>query len=76
MNALPPGPRSTLLTTYLVATSPLEAMAAMRERYGDPFFAPMANGPVVLTAEPELIKELFANRDPEWRGGQKWGGAG
>jgi cytochrome P450 len=65
VNALPPGPRSTLLTTYRVATQPLEAMMAMRERYGDPFLAPMANGPVVLTAEPELIKEIFANRDPE-----------
>lgn len=54
-----------LLTTYRVATHPLEAMTQMRDRYGDPFLAPMANGPVVLTAEPELIKEIFANRDPE-----------
>jgi cytochrome P450 len=54
-----------LLTTYRVATDPLAAMTALRERYGDPFLAPMANGPVIITAEPELIKELFANRDPD-----------
>jgi cytochrome P450 family 110 len=65
MPTRPPGPRSTLLTTYRVATKPLEAMTEMRERYGDPFHAPMANGGVVITAEPELIRELFANRDPE-----------
>lgn len=65
MNSLPPGPRSTLLTTYRIATRPREAMTQMRERYGDPFLLPMANGPVVLTGEPTLIKELFGNRDPE-----------
>jgi cytochrome P450 len=54
-----------LLTTYRVATDPLASMASLRDRYGDPFLAPMANGPVVITAEPELIKELFSNRDPE-----------
>lgn len=37
----------------------------MRARYGDPFFARALNGPVVVTAEPELIRELFGNRDNE-----------
>lgn len=37
----------------------------MRERFGDPWFATALNGPIVLTAEPALIRELFANRDPE-----------
>lgn len=37
----------------------------MRERYGDPFFTRTLNGRVIVTAEPELIRELFANRDPE-----------
>jgi cytochrome P450 len=40
-------------------------MRDMRTRYGDPFFASVLNGDLVLTAEPELIRELFANRDGE-----------
>lgn len=65
MSALPPGPRSTLLTTIRIARTPTEAMLDYREKYGDPFFLPMGNGPVVATAQPELIKQMFANRDAE-----------
>ena len=59
MPTLPPGPRSTLLTTYEVARKPYEAMHAWRARYGDPFSCSTINGQVVSTAEPELIRELF-----------------
>lgn len=52
-----------LLTTIRVARTPIEAMTKYRARYGDPFFLPMGNGPIVATAQPALIKELFANRD-------------
>jgi len=65
VTSLPPGPRSTLLTTYRVATRPLDTMTELRERFGDPFYAPMLNGGVVVTAEPALIREIFANRDPD-----------
>jgi cytochrome P450 len=37
----------------------------MRARYGDPFYSQTFNGRLVITAEPELIRELFGNRDPE-----------
>lgn len=37
----------------------------MRARYGDPFFTQALNGRLVVTSEPELIRELFSNRDPE-----------
>ncbi len=63
MAKLPPGPRSMLLTTIRVARTPTEAMTRYRDRYGDPFFLPMGNGPIVATAQPALIKELFASRD-------------
>ncbi len=63
MAKLPPGPRSMLLTTIRVARTPTEALLRYRERYGDPFFLPMGNGPIVATAQPALIKEMFANRD-------------
>ena len=65
MTSLPPGPRSTLLTTFNVARAPLRAMAAARARYGDPFTMTTLNGAVVATAEPELIREIFTNKDPD-----------
>jgi cytochrome P450 len=54
-----------LLNTYRFAAYPYEAMVDMRARYGDPFFTRTLNGRVIVTAEPELIRELFGNRDPE-----------
>ena len=65
MSALPPGSSATLRNTYGFAVRPYETMRDMRARYGDPFFATALNGELVLTAEPELIRELFAVRDPE-----------
>lgn len=65
MTALPPGSSSTLINTYRFAVRPYETMRDMRARYGDPFFASALNGRVVMTAEPELIREIFANRDGE-----------
>jgi len=63
MSMLPPGSNATLRNTYGFAVRPYETMRDMRARYGDPFFATALNGKMVLTAEPELIRELFANRD-------------
>ncbi len=37
----------------------------MRARYGDPFYSQTLNGNMVITAEPELIREVFGNRDTE-----------
>ena len=37
----------------------------MRARYGDPFSTQTLNGRLVVTAEPELLREVFGNRDPE-----------
>ena len=65
VNALPPGSRATLLNTYRFAAYPFETLRDMRDRYGDPFFTQTLNGRLVVTSEPELIRELFGNRDPE-----------
>jgi len=62
---LPPGSTATLRNTYGFAVRPYETMRAMRARYGDPFSASALNGKLVLTAEPELIREVFANQDGE-----------
>jgi cytochrome P450 len=65
VNALPPGSGATLLNTIRFAARPLETLRDMKARFGDPFFATTLNGRVVLTGEPELIRELFAVRDSE-----------
>jgi cytochrome P450 family 110 len=62
---LPKGSHRTGLNTYRFAVRAYETMRDMRARYGDPWFASALNGPLVMTAEPELIRELFANRDTE-----------
>jgi len=61
--ALPPGSTATLRNTYRFAVRPYETLRDMRDRYGDPFSATALNGRLVLTAEPELIREIFAVRD-------------
>ncbi|MGE0713287.1 MAG: cytochrome P450 [Planctomycetota bacterium] len=58
--ALPPGPRSTLLSTYRLMAAPLRWFPAWRERYGDPFTVPAVNGTVVMSGEPEAIRAIFA----------------
>jgi cytochrome P450 len=63
--SLPPGSRATLRNTYGFAVRPYETMRDMRDRYGDPFMATALNGQIVLTGEPELVREIFANRDAE-----------
>lgn len=65
VSALPPGPRSRLLTTFEVARKPYLAMAKARQRYGDPFSMTTINGRVVVTAEPELIREIFTTKDTD-----------
>jgi cytochrome P450 len=65
VNALPPGSRATLLNTVRFAARPFETLRDMRARYGDPFYSQTLNGNMVITAEPELIREVFGNRDTE-----------
>jgi cytochrome P450 len=65
VTTLPAGSRRTALNTYRFAVRPYETMLDMRDRYGDPWFASALNGGLVFTAEPELIREIFGNRDPD-----------
>jgi cytochrome P450 len=54
-----------VLNTFRFAKYPFEALRDMQARYGDPFYSQTLNGRMVITAEPELIRELFGNRDPD-----------
>ncbi|MFV8749644.1 cytochrome P450 [Nannocystaceae bacterium ST9] len=65
MSALPPGPRSKLLASLAVIREPLGTLTDALARYGDPFTIPLMHGHLVLTADPERIRELFSNSDVE-----------
>ena len=57
---LPPGPRSRFLSTYRLMSDPMKWFPAWKERYGDPYTVPAMNGTVVITGEPEGIRQIFA----------------
>lgn len=56
----PPGPRVRLWATYQVLAHPMTSMPGWFRRYGDPMLVPTINGNVVMTAKPELVKQIFA----------------
>ncbi len=58
--ALPAGPPNRLLNTYRILAEPLRHMPRWIQRYGDPFLLKTVNGDVVMTAKPELVKQIFA----------------
>lgn len=57
---LPPGPRSRLLSTYRLMQAPTRWFPAWKEQFGDPYTVPAINGTVVITGEPEGIRQIFA----------------
>lgn len=54
------GPSSRWLSTYLFFSRPLTSVPRWLERYGDPMRVPLIGADLVVTANPELIKQLFA----------------
>jgi cytochrome P450 len=66
---LPPGPRanpfSILQSTYRFSFDPVTSYREWMKRYGPVFMLPMLDGPTVCIADPELLREVFANDDPE-----------
>lgn len=62
---LPPGPGAgRWRNTLRLVRAPLDAPSDWYARYGDPFTIRAINGNVVMTAEPERTREIFA-ADPE-----------
>lgn len=58
------GTKSRPLTSMRVLRDPFYWMERWRSDFGDPFLLQTLNGPVVMTAKPEAIKEIFlANSD-------------
>ena len=62
---LPPGPRGRLRCTLKMLRDPVDAVRAWRAEYGDTFSLPLLVGDWVITGDPERVKQIFSNRDPE-----------
>lgn len=58
---LPPGPRYLKpLQTFRFLKNASGFLSECRSRYGDPFTAPLPVGDVVVTADPEGIRDIFS----------------
>ena len=65
MSSLPPGPSAGLLTTFRTIRDPLGSLSRWSRVYGDPFTVVLPlQGAVVVTADPEAVRAVFA-ADPE-----------
>ncbi len=66
---LPPGPRANpwtiLQSVSRFSFDPVTAYRDWVARYGPVFMLPMLDGQTVGVADPELLREVFANDDPE-----------
>lgn len=66
MDSLPPGPHSRVLTTIAMATDYVGAFRRWHRRYGDIFtLRDIAGNRFVVLADPDLIRGLLCNGDPE-----------
>ena len=65
MPSLPPGPRSSLISSFDLGLRPITAIARVHARHGDPFTLPTLNGALVMTANPELIREVLSQKDTD-----------
>lgn len=65
ITALPPGPGGSLRTAHSLIFRPIQALAEWREAYGPTFTVSRLGTQIVITAEPELIHQLYAANDPD-----------
>lgn len=62
---LPPGPRGKLSCTRRLMRAPFATLREWQATYGHTFSVELLNGTTVITADPELVREMFSVRDPE-----------
>jgi cytochrome P450 family 110 len=64
---LPPGPRSMLLTTMAYVRDPYGSALRLQARYGATYTLPTAFGKMVVTGDPEGVREILG-ADPDTYG--------
>ncbi len=62
---LPPGPSGWLWTTIRLLRDPIGALHEWREEYGSTFTIRLLDSPIVMTCEPELVRQIYAVTDTE-----------
>jgi cytochrome P450 len=62
---LPHGPKGKLRSTLRLIRAPIAALTEWRETFGATFTVPMLESPVVMTCDPELVRQIHAVGDPE-----------
>jgi cytochrome P450 len=62
---LPPGPSGRLRCALRIAKDPIAGVREWHARYGDTFTVPMMGVDFVMTCDPEIVRQVFANNDPE-----------
>jgi cytochrome P450 len=63
---LPPGPSSRLIAMVRYLRDPYRSIADPWKKYGDPFTVPTFSGPIVITGDPEGVKQFFGADADQW----------
>jgi cytochrome P450 len=64
MPLLPPGPRVAGVQALRYMNDTYGYLSECARRYGDPFTVPTLGGPLVYTADPEAVRQIFS-ADPD-----------
>jgi cytochrome P450 family 110 len=62
---LPPGPSGRVLSNFKLIHKPIEALREWQRQYGHTFTVDRLGVPTVMTADPELVGEIYGVRDLE-----------
>ncbi len=54
-----------MIASFDLGLRPVHALAEAHARYGDPFTLPTFNGALIMTANSDLIREVFTQKDTE-----------
>jgi cytochrome P450 len=65
MTMLPPGPKSRLRNALRIAKDPIRGHREWHATYGDTYHLPLLGADFVVTADPELARQIYANKDSE-----------
>lgn len=62
---MPPGPRGRVIPNLRLIREPIEALRDWSAEFGHTFTVNRLGVPTVMTADPELIGQIYGARDPE-----------